>query len=111
MKIENIDVTKTLDKAKKLLAKEKTISPAFKVVIEVLLLIITLMVERLTKNSSNSSKPPSSDPNRDKNRSKNKNKTTQKKPGGQNGHPGCKLSMVENPDEIVDLGVWGAMGR
>jgi transposase len=104
MKIESIDVTKTLDKAKKRLAKEKTISPPFKVVIEVLLLIITLMVERLTKNSSNSSKPPSSDPNRaDKNKNKNKSKETQKKPGGQNGHVGCNLSMVENPDEIVDL--------
>ena len=103
MKIESIDVTKTLDKAKKLLAKEKAISPAFKVVIEVLLLIITLMAERLTKNSSNSSKPPSSDPNRDKNKNKNKNKENQKKPGGQNGHVGCNLSMVENPDEIVDL--------
>lgn len=103
MKIENIDVRKTLDKAKKLLTKEKTISPAFKVVFEILLLIITLMAERLSKNSSNSSKPPSSDPNRDKNKNKNKNKENQKKPGGQNGHVGCNLSMVENPDEIVDL--------
>ena len=101
MTIENIDVNKAVGQAKKLLGSEKNLSPAFKSVFELLLVIISLMFERLTKSSSNSSKPPSTDPNRKKN--KDKNKENQKKPGGQNGHEGANLSLVENPDEIVNI--------
>jgi transposase len=103
MTIENIDVRKTLDEAKKLLGSEKNITPAFKSVIELLFLLITLLCERLTKNSSNSSKPPSTDPNRNKNKGTTKNKENQKKPGGQNGHEGASLSPVKNPDKIVNI--------
>src|SRR5271166_1238008 len=101
MKIESIDVKKTLDQAKECLAKEKAISPAFKALIELLILIVSMMLDRLGKNSSNSSKPPSADPNRKK--KKNGDKEKRQKPGGQNGHKGTNLSPVKNPDEIVDL--------
>jgi transposase len=57
MKIEHIDVNKTLEEARRLLANEKNISPAFKAVMKVLFLIITLMMNRFNLNSKNSSKP------------------------------------------------------
>jgi transposase len=98
MKIEHIDIKKTLEEARGLLANEKNISPAFKAVIEVLFLVITLMMNRFNLNSKNSSKPPSDDPNRDK---KSKKNPLDKNPGGQKGHVGKNLQPVENPDEIT----------
>lgn len=98
MKIEHIDINKTLEEARGLLANEKNISPAFKAVMEVLFLIITLMMNRFNLNSKNSSKPPSDDPNRDK---KSKKNLLGKNPGGQKGHLGKNLQPVKNPDEIT----------
>lgn len=100
MKLENIDVQATLEKAKGLLKKEKKISPALKSIIEILFLIIVLLVNKFNLNSKNSSKPPSFDPNRDK---KGKKNACGKKPGGQNGHVGKNLHPVENPDEIKNI--------
>jgi transposase len=98
MKIEHIDINKTLEDARVLLAKEENISPAFKSVIEVLFFVIKLLMNRFNLNSKNSSKPPSTDPNRKK---KSKKNESGKKPGGQNGHVGKNLQPVENPDEIT----------
>jgi transposase len=97
MKIEDIDVNKTLQNARELLEKEPHISSAFKAVIEVLFVVITLLINRLALNSKNSSKPPSADPNRLK---KTKEAALGNKPGGQQGHVGRNLKPVENPDEI-----------
>lgn len=96
MKIENIDINKTLDQAKKQLEKED-ISPAFKALLNVLFLVITLLMQRFGLNSSNSSKPPSSDPNR----KKNLKKDSTKKAGGQLGHVGAQLEPVKDPNEII----------
>lgn len=100
MKIENIDVTETLETAKDLLRKEKNISPALKSIIEILILLVTVFIQRKNTNSKNSSKSPSDDKNRERGSKKPK---SNKKPGGQKGHTGNKLDMVKNPDKIEEL--------
>jgi len=54
--------------------------------------------DRLSQNSSNSSKPPSTDWFKKK---INLRKKTGKSPGGQYGHRGHNLKMVETPDSII----------
>lgn len=73
---------------------------------------IILMVEKLEarikeleakckKDSSNSSKPPSSD---NKLSSKKRvQKSSEKKRGGQLGHKGKNLKMIEHPDKVISL--------
>ena len=96
MKIENIDIQATIEKAQILVREDKQLSAATKSMFEILILIITLLANRLNLNSTNSSKPPSSDPNR----KKQAKRKTGKKPGGQNGHVGTTLKKVDDPDEI-----------
>jgi hypothetical protein len=66
MKIENIDIQATIEKAQLLIRDDKQLPAATKSMFEILILIITLLVNRLNLNSTNSSKPPISDPNRQK---------------------------------------------
>jgi transposase len=99
VKIENIDVTKTVEKVQKFIEEDKTLSLTVKAMFELLLVIVNLCILRLSLNSKNSSKPPSTDLNRKKkNLAKDK-----KKPGGQNGHDGTNLKPVNNPDQIVKI--------
>ena len=60
--------------------------------------------EKPKKNSGNSSTPPSKESMRDEivRRTKTLRKPSGKKPGGQVGHDGHKLSCSSAPDEIVD---------
>lgn len=99
MNIENINVTKTVEKVQKFIAEDKTISPSLKAMVELLLVIVNLFIMKSSLNSKNSSKPPSTDPNREK-KAKAEGK---KKPGGQNGHKGQNLSPVTDPDEIIEI--------
>ncbi len=66
MKIDNVDVGKTIDNAKKLLKEEQNISPALKAIFELILILMQAMLIRFSLNSKNSGKPPSADPNRKK---------------------------------------------
>jgi transposase len=101
MKIENIDIEATIEKARRLVNEDKNLSAATQSMFEIMILIITLLANRLNLNSTNSSKPPSSDPNREKKR---KSKTS-KKPGGQKGHVGTTLKKVDDPDKIKEIKV------
>ena len=101
MKIENIDITKSIEKAKKQFANDQTVSPAARSTFELLILIIKLLINKLGLNSSNSSKPPSQDKNRPKIQKKKKRKGKRLKPGGQKGHNGSTLEKFNDPNEIV----------
>lgn len=56
------------------------------------------------KNSGNSSTPPGKERMKDEivRRTKTLRKPSGKKPGGQEGHKGHKLSCVDTPDEVID---------
>lgn len=99
MKLENIDVKETIEKAKASIKNDKNISSTTKTVFELLVVLITILVNRLNLNSSNSSKPPSTD----KDKKKKKRKKSNNKPGGQKGHQGSTLEPVSDPDEIEDI--------
>jgi transposase len=58
---------------------------------------ITELEARLNRNSRNSSQPPSTDGYR---RPQSPRKKGEKPPGGQKGHKGQTLELVENPDKI-----------
>lgn len=104
MKIENIDVNKSIENIKQQMALDKTISPAMKSSIDLLILIVGLLGNRLQVNSKNSSKPPSQDPNRLRKTRMDKGiKRKKNKQGGQVGHPGSTLKKVETPDEIEEI--------
>ena len=66
---------------------------------------LTAEIDRLraqiNKNSGNSSKPPSSDGFK---RVPNSRERSGRKPGGQPGHPGRRLELPENLDELIEKG-------
>jgi transposase len=100
LKIEDIDVDSAINTVKELLKKERSLSPALRSALELLLLLVSLLLNRITLNSNNSSQPPSTDPNRKKQSRKGK---SQRKPGGQKGHNGTTLEPVDDPDEVTEL--------
>lgn len=101
MTIESVNIEASIKSAKELIAKEKNLSPALKVALDVLLLLVTILANRLGLNSKNSSKPPASDPNRDKKLKE----PSGRKPGGQNGHVGTTLKQIVDPDQIKEIKV------
>lgn len=62
-----------------------------------------LLEDSKSLNSSNSSKPPSSDGFKRQHKTKSLRKKTNRKQGGQKGHKGSTLQMVDNPDKIKVL--------
>ena len=96
MTVDNINVEDAVKRVNDLIATEKTLSPALRASLEVLLLLVTILANRLGLNSKNSSKPPSADPNR----KKTKREPGERKPGGQPGHRGATLKPVTDPDEV-----------
>ena len=96
MKINGIDIQAALENAKRLIDEEKSLSPALRSALEVLLLVVTALMQREGITSRNSSKPPSQDPNR----KRNKRPKGSRKPGGQSGHVGKTLHKVDDPDYV-----------
>jgi transposase len=99
LKVENIQVDKTIEKVRKQIEEEKELSPALRASLDLLLTLVTLLLNRLGLNSRNSSKSPASGPNR----KKEKKKGSGNKPGGQKGHAGNYLEMIDAPGHIEDL--------
>jgi len=100
MTIGDISVEKTLERVKKQMEAEKGLSPTLRASLEILLTLVTLLANRLGLNSRNSSKPPSSDPNRKKKLQKGTSS-----PGGQKGHQGHHLELVDDPDYVKSITV------
>lgn len=64
---------------------------------------LQVLESRLNQNSRNSSKPPSTDYfSKVKPNPKSLRKKSGKKPGGQEGHSGTTLEMVDNPVQIIE---------
>jgi hypothetical protein len=59
---------------------------------------VRVLESRLNQNSRNSSKPPSTDFIKEKPNPKSLRKNNGRKPGGQEGHQGATLEMVNDPD-------------
>ena len=60
---------------------------------------VKVLESRLNQNSRNSSRPPSTDFFvKEKPNPKSLRKPSGKKPGGQEGHPGTTLEMVDDPE-------------
>ena len=77
-----------------------------KEIIQTLIVRISSLEERLSryenpKNSRNSSIPPSHDYTRIP-KTRSLREPSNKKPGGQPGHEGITLEMVEKPDEVIE---------
>jgi transposase len=70
-------------------------------VIELLQAEVAELKRRLGQNSRNSSKPPSSDSPFAKPAPKSLRRSSDRKPGGQPGHPGSTLAQVADPDQRV----------
>lgn len=101
MKLDNIDIDATLNDIERLLKEDKQVSPTLKATITLLVTLVKLLSNRIGLNSNNSSKPPSTDFNADKN--KKKKRVTGNKRGGQKGHVGSTLTLVDDPDETQVL--------
>lgn len=104
MSVDKINITETIAKVKQILRKDKSASPQFRALMELLVVIVELLANKLNLNSRNSSKPPSSDPHRKRGSTK-KTRGKKRKAGGQKGHNGTNLKRVENPDKTETLDI------
>ena len=93
MNLNSINITEIVEQTKAQLQEDKTLTPALKMSIELILVIVVMLASKLGLNSKNSSIPPSKDINR-------KKQTKDKSAGGQKGRTGKTLTQTETPDEI-----------
>lgn len=102
--LTEIDVSGTLTRAKELVAKDRTLPPSVRPLLELLILIIELLLgKRGRANSRNSSLPPSQDPFRKRGRVVGSER--QRKPGGQRGHKGETIERIANPEQVEELSI------
>ena len=69
---------------------------------------VTSLENQIAKDSHNSSRPPSTDAFKNVPRIHNQRKKTNKNTGGQQGHRGTTLEMVDEPDHIKEHKVTGS---
>ena len=96
MNLNSINITEIVEQTKAQLQEDKTLTPALKVSIELILVIVVMLASKLGLNSKNSSIPPSKDINREKQTKYKSDKSA----GGQKGRAGKTLTQTETPDEI-----------
>lgn len=97
---ESMEINKTIAHVELVLKDDEGSSPALIDAVHSILLLVKLLTGRLGLNSKNSSKPPSDDKNSNKNTS---TKGNSNKQGGQTGHKGSTLELVNNPDKIIPI--------
>jgi len=96
MNLNSINITEIVEQTKAQLQADKTLTPALKMSIELILVVVVMLAGKLGLNSKNSSIPPSKDINRQK-QAKDK---SAKSAGGQKGRIGKTLTQTETPDEV-----------
>ncbi|WP_370328646.1 DUF6444 domain-containing protein [Candidatus Mycobacterium methanotrophicum] len=79
----------------------RTENAALRVMVEEHRAEIAELKRQLGQNSQNSSKPPSTDSPFARPAPKSLRCKSGRKPGGQPGHPGSTLALVDDPDEIL----------
>ena len=101
----SMDVDDILAQTEKMLEEDETLSPSSRNLIQLLLLVIKMFLGRLSLHSKNSSKSPSSDRNKDKDEKENESGEAKPKSGGQKGHKGSTLKLVDDPEDVKDIPV------
>jgi transposase len=102
--IAKINITETLQRAERLLRRDKSLSAPARAMFDLLIVIINLLVQKFGANSTNSGLPPSQDPHRERG-SNCKAPAQKRKPGGQNGHEGTTLQRDPNPTRIEPISI------
>lgn len=102
MTIGKINVEESIGHIQQQIAADKSLSPALVQSINVLIILIQLLVQKLGLDSSNSSLPPSKDP-KTKKKKTSARKKSDKPSGGQPGHEGDTLMLVDEADETIEL--------
>lgn len=96
MNLNSINITEIVEQTKAQLQEDKTLTPALKVSIELILIVVVMLASKLGLNSNNSSIQPSKDINRKKQTKDKSNKLA----AGQKGRVGKTLIQTEMPDEV-----------
>lgn len=96
MNLNRINITEIVEQTKTQLQEDKTLSPALKMSIELILVVVVMLASKLGLNSQNSSIPPS----KDINRTKPTREKSEKSAGRQKGRVGKTLTQTETPDEV-----------
>lgn len=96
MNLNGINIPEIVEQTKAQLQQDKTLTPALKMSIELILMVVMMLANKLGLNSQNSSIPPSIDINRAKSIKTKSDRTA----GGQKGRVGKTLTQTDTPDEV-----------